>query len=140
MADKADKHRRHQLAADRTDRQLAAARAHRRAAEAGARAAELRKRLTDLQAPTTSETNTPLTPTERSKLAAANALQRRDEAEERDRAAHQAAAQAHERAAAAYERLAATVSPDQQAEHLRKAHTHREAAKATHHHNNPNPH
>jgi hypothetical protein len=39
MADKADTHRRDHLADDRTDRQLAADRARRRAAEAGARAA-----------------------------------------------------------------------------------------------------
>jgi hypothetical protein len=113
-----------------TEGQVAADRARRRAAKAGARAEELRERLANLRARTNASDGPPA-PLERSRQAAANALRRRDEAVQRDQAAHEASARAHDRAASAYERRATMVSPDQRAECIHRARNHREAARST---------
>lgn len=114
-------------AEERTDHQVAAARARRRAAEAKARMVELQVRLAALRSGA-AETDPIPDRLARSRQAAEDAARCRDEAAQRDRAAHEAASRAHTRAAAAFERLAATVSPHLRAEYIRKAHLHRRAA------------
>lgn len=109
---------------ERTDRLLAADRARARAVEAGARAEALRERVVELKA---AAVTLPfrLDPTEK---ALANAMVRRDEAAQRDRAAHDAAARAHDRAADTFAEFATTGSPTRRADYLRRMTHHREAA------------
>lgn len=112
---------------ERAARRLVADRARRRAAQAGARAEELRARLSALR--DRQERGTPLPPSpEAAREAIAQAMERREEAALNDRRAHEAAARAHDRAAAAYERLAATGPPGHRQEYAGKARAHRAAA------------
>jgi hypothetical protein len=104
---------------ERADRRHAADRARRRAAEAGARITELRARLWSLRERQESGFEPPNTPD-----AVQQAVLRRDQAVQHDRAAHAAAARAHDSAAAMYERL----STEEHPEYARKARAHRAAA------------
>jgi hypothetical protein len=111
---------------ERAGRRIAADRASRRAAEAGVRAAELRRRLSSLQE-RQGDDSPPDSPVS-GREAIAHAMLRRDEAAERDRAAHESAAQSHDRAASAYDRLAATVDPERREDYVSRARAHRVAA------------
>lgn len=109
----------------RTDRLIAADRAKERAAEAGERVAALRRRRAELQEASDPAQSLNELPSE----TLAKAETRRDEAAQRDRAAHDAAARAHDRAADTYALLAVMASPPRDADFLTRAQRHRDAAK-----------